>query len=191
VCNLFHAEFHLLTPCGTLSLSTTSLCPCSRQPRTHHFAFTSRAPRLCPVLLAAASRASCPLHTPPHRALVTARAASPCTPPPLAPPRRALVASRAVLPCAPQSHAPPHRARRSHPCCPPRRNYGHDHGNNTQTTGVLRPPSPQPTNTTSAMHDHHDKPWPPQPWRVHSGSRRRPSLACHVDIRSPSLRPLH
>ena len=34
--------------------------------------------------------------------------------------------------------------------------------------------------TTSATHDHHDKPRPPQPWRAHSGSGWRPSLACHI-----------
>ena len=140
-----------------------------------------------PVLLVATSCASCPLHMPPHHALVTTHAVSPCTPPLHALPCRALVASCTVLPYAPQSHAPPHHARHSHPHCPPHRNYGHDHSNNTQTTGVLRPPSPQPTSTTSAMHDHHDKLRPPQPWRAHSGSRRQPSLACHVGTASYHL----
>jgi hypothetical protein len=77
VCILFHAEFDLLTACGSLSLSTTSLC--LLQPHTHQLTCPSRAPHLVPVLLVATSRASFLLHAPPHHALVTTRVVSPCT----------------------------------------------------------------------------------------------------------------
>ena len=206
--SLFHAEFHLLTACGTLSLSTTSLCPL--QPCTHHLACTSHAPRLCPC--APCSHLAC--------LFPTTYATSLC-------PRRRVTAPRhcthhLTVPLSP--HVPHHCApchctchlavpSSPHmPCChaphnctclltmPIAATHAAHLTTTMATTTATTPKQREYCNhphhnyhivstmsTTSAMHDHHDKPQPPQPWRAHSGSGQRPSLTCHIGTASYRL----
>ena len=78
VYSLFHAKFNLLTACGSLSLSATSLCPL--QLHMHHLAYPSHAPCLCPCLLmclfpTVCATSLCPCH---HTHRITMHPATTC-----------------------------------------------------------------------------------------------------------------